>query len=217
MGSLLNDSGDLLPPNSMYAACRVFGTHVSCDGPGEWNFTRALSSAPPQPFRRLVLEFAKPVLARTDRENRGWKLPETTLAFPWIARMFPAAKFVYLTRDPRDSVLQWHLTDNLSDFGIPTVPSQNLLIRRLESWKYQVDVVASLPRLPNFIHVSLSDLVLDHDATMRRLEEFLGTPLARVPVRPEVIGRWMSDSELLNVLQRPRVAWVSSYLAAGYR
>jgi len=37
--------------------------------------------------------------------------------------------------------------------------------------------------------------VLDHDRTPARLEEYLGIPLARIPVRPETVGRCESDAD----------------------
>ena len=42
-------------------------------------------------FTRLAESYLSDVLA--DRsEHTGWKLPETTLALPWIVRMFPEIK-----------------------------------------------------------------------------------------------------------------------------
>ena len=37
--------------------------------------------------------------------HRGWKIPETTLAYPWIIRMFPDIKYIHWIRDPRDCIL----------------------------------------------------------------------------------------------------------------
>jgi len=50
-------------------------------------------------------------------EVKGWKIPETTLVFPWIRRIFPEIRYIFWVRDPRDSILGGHLTDDLREHG----------------------------------------------------------------------------------------------------
>ena len=129
----------------------------------------------------------------SDSERKGWKLPETTLVFPWIARMFPDVRYVYWVRDPRDCILGGHKTDDLSDFGVPYEPTEDLRERRAISWKYQSEIVKATPRPKHFFTVRFEDFVLRQDATLRRLEEYLGFPMAKIPVRTESVGRWKND------------------------
>jgi hypothetical protein len=43
--------------------------------------------------------------------------------------------------------------------------------------------------------VRFEDFVLRQDETLQRLEDFLHIKLARVPVKPDVIGRWVEDTQ----------------------
>ena len=42
------------------------------------------------------------------------------------------------------------------------------------------------------------DFVLQQDTTLARLEAFLGIKLAKVPVRPETVGRWRSQPDVVG-------------------
>ncbi len=96
-----NISGDLIPPDDLYEACRVMARHVRQVGDWEWDFSE-LHTCPIDPaFTRLVESYLSSVLG-SDAEHRGWKLPETTLIYPWIVRMFPDIKYIRWIRDPRD-------------------------------------------------------------------------------------------------------------------
>ena len=72
---------------------------------------------PDPEFVRLIESFLHTVL-ESKAENKGWKIPETTLCYPWIAKMFPDIKYIHWVRDPRDCVLAAHVTDDLSVFNI---------------------------------------------------------------------------------------------------
>ena len=192
MGARLNVSGDLVPPEDLYEACRVFGRYVEHKGGLEWDFSR-LHTMPIDPaFTRLVESYLSSVLG-SDAERKGWKLPETTLVFPWIVRMFPDIHAIYWVRDPRDSILGRHLTDDLADFGVPYEHTDDLRLRRAISWRYQYNIMRATPPPARHIHVRFEDFVLKQDETLRRLEGFLGFPLAKVEVRPDSIGRWRTD------------------------
>jgi hypothetical protein len=117
MGDTLNASGDLLPPEAMYDACRVMARYVSWQGGLEWDFSKAIEADIPGEFTGLIETYLQSVLANTS-PHRGWKIPETTLVYPWVARMFPQAKYIFWIRNPRDCILNRHKTDDLRDFGI---------------------------------------------------------------------------------------------------
>mgnify|MGYP002632821038 CR=1 FL=1 len=192
MGAQLNGSGDIMPFEDMYEAARVMGKYVNHLGGTKWDFSM-LHEMPIDPeWTRLVESFLAPVLT-ADAENKGWKLPETTLVYPWIIRMFPDIKYIYWIRDPRDSVIGSHVTDDIGDFNVLYEPTDNERERRAISWKYQSEIFKATPPPKNIIQVRFEDFVLDQERTLTRLEEFLGIPLARIEVRPESVGRWRTD------------------------
>ena len=192
MGAPLNESGDLLPPEPMYDACRVLARHVSWRGGLEWNFDKLGDMPIPAEFERLIRSFLRTVL-ESPAQHTGWKIPETTLVYPWILRMFPDTKYIFWIRNPRDCIAGNHVTDDLRDFGIQYPETGDERRRRAISWKYQYDLVKASPRASNWIEVRFEDFVLRQEQTLKRLEAFLGIPLARIPVRPEAVGRWRND------------------------
>jgi len=197
MGAELNRSGDLVPAEDLYEACRVMSRNVVHEGGLRWDFTR-LHTMPIDPeFTRLVESYLASVLG-SEAENKGWKLPETTLIYPWIARLFPEITYIHWTRDPRDSILGAHLTDDLADFGIPYDPTDDPMLRRAISWKYQREIVKSTPLPMHTIDVRFEDFVLAQDETLARIEAFLGIPLAKIEVKPEAVGRWKTAEQTLD-------------------
>lgn len=193
MGAQLNASYDLVPPEDMYEACRVISRHVVYLGNLKWDFSK-LHTMPIDPdFERLVRSYLASVLA-SDSEHRGWKLPETVLAYPWIVRMFPDIYYIHWTRDPRDSILGAHVTDDLARFGIPYDATDDERRRRAISWKYQREIVKATPPPERTIDVRFEDFVLRQEETLARLEQLLGIDLARIEVNPEAVGRWLTDS-----------------------
>lgn len=193
MGAPLNESGDLLPPEDMYEACRVLAPHVKWTGDLHWDFSQLHTQDIPASFTQLLTRYLKSVHAST-AEHRGWKIPETTLVYPWVQRLFPDIKYIFWIRDPRDCVIGGHITDDLKRFGVqyPVTPDERR--RRAISWKYQYDLVQATPKPAHWIEVRFEDFVLRQDETLARLEKFLGIPLERIPVRPETIGRWKTDT-----------------------
>jgi arylsulfatase A-like enzyme len=194
MGDTLNKSGDLLPPEAMYEACRVMARHVTWKGGLEWDFSK-LHTMPIDPaFKRLIEQYLASVLS-SPAQRKGWKIPETTLCFPWIARLFPDAWYINWVRDPRDSILGEHLTDDLSRFGIAYEKTDDVLRRRAISWKYQVDIVRATPRPKHWHTVRFEDFILKQDDTLDKLRSFLGFPLVKIPARPDSVGRWKKNRQ----------------------
>ena len=193
MGEPLNMSGDLLPPEAMYEASRLVARHVRWLGGLEWDFSRLHTMCVPPEFEPLIQSYLQSVLTNP-AEHKGWKIPETTLTFPWIARMFPDVRYIFWIRNPRDCIIGGHNTDNLNDWGVACPPTQDTRLRRAISWKYQYDLVRATPRPRNWIEVRFEDFVLRQDETLARLESYLGVTLARIPVNPEAVGRWKTDT-----------------------
>ncbi len=194
MGEPLNQAGDLLPPEDMYEACRVIARHVVHKGGLEWDFDKLHRVQIDPEFTRLIESYLSSVLS-SDAEHRGWKIPETMLCYPWIIRMFPDIKYIYWVRDPRDSILRPHATDDLARFGVPYDRTDDVREMRAISWKYQSELFKVTPPPANIINIRFEDMVLDQENTLARLEAFLGIPLARIEMRPESVGRWKTDNE----------------------
>jgi hypothetical protein len=193
MGEPLNDSGDLLPPEAMYEACRVMARHVTWQGDLKWDFS-ALDTMPiPEEFTALITAYLKSV-RESSAPNKGWKIPETTLVFPWIRRMFPDIKYIFWIRNPRDCIVGSHVTDDMRHFGIPYAATSDERLRRAISWQYQYNLVRAVAKPTHWIEVRFEDFVLRQEETLTRLEEFLGFPLARIPVNPEAVDRWRLDT-----------------------
>jgi hypothetical protein len=221
MGEPLNRSGDLIPPEQMYEACRVMARHVRWLGGLEWDWSALHEVDIPAEFVDLIHGYLRSVLD-SPAEHRGWKIPETTLVYPWIVRLFPDIKYIYWIRNPRDCIIGRHKTDDLRDFGIEYPDPRDLLplgqdgrppvadpssaptgdepsltrevrLRRAISWKYQYDLVKATPKPRHWLEVRFEDFCLRQEETLARLEAYLGLELARVPVQVEAVGRWKQD------------------------
>jgi hypothetical protein len=125
---------------------------------------------------------------------KGWKIPETTLVYPWITRLYPDIKYIFWIRNPRDCILGHHLTDDLNDFGVPYPETEDERLRRAISWKYQYDLVRATPKPEHWLEVKFEDFVLHQDETLERLEDFLHIKLAKIIVNSEAVDRWRHDN-----------------------
>lgn len=193
MGEPLNVSGDLIPPQDMYDACRIFGRYVTYKGNMEWDFSRVMNMEPDAEFVRLIESFLHTVLG-SSAENKGWKIPETTLCYPWILKMFPDIKYIHWVRDPRDCVLGSHVTDDLSVFNIDYDKTDDVRLRRAISWKYQRELVKATPVPKNVYSARFEDMVYNQDQVLAGIGEYLGIKLARIEMRPDSVGRYKTDN-----------------------
>ncbi len=192
MGAQQNPSSDLIPPDDMYEACRVMAKYVKHQGGLQWDFS-ALHTMPIDPeFTRLVESYLSSVLG-SDAERRGWKLPETVLVYPWIVRLFPEAYFIHWVRDPRDSIMGGHVTDDLAAFGVAYEPTEDLERKRAISWYYQREIVRATPPPAHTLLVRFEDFVLEQERELARLHHFLGFELTPIPVRADPMWKWKQD------------------------
>lgn len=192
MGEPLNKSGDLIPPQDIYEACRVFGKYITYKGNMEWDFSRVMNMDPDPAFVKLIESFLHTVL-ESKAENKGWKIPETTLCYPWISKMFPKIKYIHWVRDPRDCVLADHVTDDLSVFNIGYDKTDDVRLRRAISWKYQRELVKATPAPKNVYSVRFEDMVFKQDDVLSGLSKYLGIKLAKIEMRPDSVGRYKTD------------------------
>ncbi len=193
MGSSINPSGDKIPPQKMYDACRVLAQYVDWEGGLSWNFSRLFSEEIPNEFTDLISDYLQDVL-KNKSEHKGWKIPETTLIYPWIQRMFPDIKYIHWVRDPRDGILSGHKTDDLRDFGIQYELTDDIRKRRAISWYYQYQLMKATPEPKNLIKIRFEDFVLHQEEVLEKLEDFLGFPLGRIIVRRAPVERWKQDA-----------------------
>ena len=192
MGAEINGAGDLIPPEEMYEACRVMARNVTYLGDLRWDFSR-LHTMPIDPaFTRLIESYLASVLSSTE-PNRGWKIPETTLVYPWIVRMFPDIHYIHWVRDPRDCIIGSHVTDDLGTFNIPYDKPDDVRAMRAISWKYQREIVKATPVPKRVLRVRFEDFVFEQDRELKRLEEYLGLPMAKIEMRQAPVGRWKTD------------------------
>jgi len=192
MGEPLNGSGDLLPPGKMYDACRVFARYVTYKGGVEWDFSGVLSMEPVPEFTKLIEDYLVTVLG-SKSELKGWKIPETTLVYPWIIKMFPDIKYIHWVRDPRDCILNNHATDDLNVFGIEYNNSAEIRENRAYSWKYQRELMKATPDPKNVLKLRFEDMVNSQDETLQKLEDYLGIKMAKIEMRADSVGRWKTD------------------------
>ncbi|MEE2709509.1 MAG: sulfotransferase [Gemmatimonadota bacterium] len=192
MGRMLNPSGDKIPPGDLYDACRIMAKYVKWNGDLSWDFEALHTMDIDIEFITLIESYLSDVMANQS-VHLGWKLPETTLIFPWILRMYPDIKYIYWVRDPRDCILSGHKTDDLRDFGVPYPETDSIRERRAISWLYQYELVKATPLPDQVIKVRFEDFIRNHEETLQCLEDFLEIPLARIIIRPDTVGRWKTD------------------------
>ncbi len=195
MGEPLNKSWDLIPPQDMYEACRVFARYVKYLGNMKWDFSKVLTMDPDPDFIKLIESYLFSVLS-SNSEKKGWKIPETTLVYPWIQKMFPDAYYIHWVRDPRACILRGHMTDDLNDFGIEYDKSDDVRKNRAISWYYQRELVRSTPAAKRQINIRFEDMVFEQNKTIERLEQFLNIPIAKIPMRTDSVGRYLTDNEI---------------------
>lgn len=214
MGEPRNLADDLLPPDSMYEACRIIAKQVRWKGGRRWDFSRLNDGPLDTAFLYAVKDYLASVY-ESDAEWRGWKLPETTLAYPWIVRMFPHARYIIWHRDPRDALLGSHITDELALFGIPRPYEWDIKKARATSWLYQEQIIAATDRPKHALDVRFEDFVLRQDETLERLSDFLGFAMAKVPVNPEKVGAWRQPDFLESELHRYGYALDAALVPVG--
>ena len=188
IGEPRNSADDLLPPEAMYEACRIIARYIPWRGGLVWDFSPVQTAEIPAEFKQLIERYLKTVLA-SPAPHKGWKIPETTLCYPWIKRLYPEIRYIFWVRNPRDCITGAHLTDDLRDFGIQYPVTDDIHRQRAISWKYQNDLVRATGQPKYGIKVRLEDFVLHQERELKRLEAYLGVPLARIPVKRDPIGR----------------------------
>ena len=187
---------------------RTFGDKATNECPNvEWDFSKMISWGIPNPVREEMKNYLED-LDEHDGELVGWKLTESNLIYPWLVRLYPDWYYIHLVRDVRDILSRPELTDTESHTDLFNVkdyksyPNKffinekttlkkapfNHLVQAI-NWKYQLDIVKSI-QAPNYIRVTLEDLVMSQDEELKRLSEFLGYELKKIHIKEEVVESW---------------------------
>ncbi len=190
MGSKINSSGDKIPPDKLYESCKIFSRYVRYIGNNSWNFTQALECQIPNEFINLIKSYLQDVI-NSNYMLKGWKLPETTLIYPWIVRLYPDIRYIYIIRDPRDCIMKRHVTDDLKEFGIKySISNNDEMYKRAISWLYQYEIIKKTPKPKFFYAIRFEDLIEHTEKICRDLSIFLGVKLDCPSVNIEAAYRY---------------------------
>jgi len=183
LGDRLNDSGD-----SVDWVDLTYGLVKA----------QSASVAPPAAeVGSRLLENAESILLRGRGEGTrrwGWKLPETMLIVPEVARAFPEAQFVQIVRHPVDICLRrTHLTSRTNNpVGAVALPAAYRSlgwqrdpsadpghVRNAASWVHQVDRVMRAGKelgSRRYLSVRYEDLCTDPQRVSDALARYLDLP-----------------------------------------
>lgn len=193
MGATVNSACDLISPDvdieELNILLRTIGYNILRRSETEWDFGAPNNMSVPTRARLILGEYLQGVLNHEGLS--GFKIPQLTLLYPWLLKLYPDAKYIHMVRDPRDAILGNHGGGgNLGRIGIPDVTSKNIQYRRAVSYKYHFDIVDQSPRPNNWIAIRFEDFVLRQEQELSKLEDYLDMKLSRIIVRPESVGRW---------------------------
>jgi hypothetical protein len=198
----VNYARDMVPPTHMHEAADIYSRQVEYLGDCEWDFSRATGSEPPADYSEAVDRYLAQISDLP--EPKYFKLPETVLSYPWIKQLFPDSPFIHWVRDPRDAEV--HNSDWREMWERWGIDRDALGERRVAamSWKYQYDIVKSVPQPDRYIRVRYEDFCLEHEREVERLSEYLGIGLEPLSdVRRDAVYKWkrMSDHETFDFLE----------------
>ena len=182
-------TGDLMPGNQMYAACRIMGSYVDHLGDNQWSFHR-VPIAPPREAHDAIHRYLAPILNRD--EPKGFKMPQAGLILPWLKFLFPQATFVYVLRDPRDTIAkslrQFDFFDHHNNVAWAGGPS--LIHHRAADWLYnRAHFVQWRSMLGDLVECRFEDMIRDPYSETLRLARRLDLRLvAPAKIRHSAVG-----------------------------
>lgn len=207
---------------------------------------------PPEPVVRLCREstsavrfaetFFREFMQREGKSRWADKTPANVLVFPRILKCFPNAKVVHLLRDGRDVAcsLRKHPRSTIRHGKIQPVNSDNPIKDMIRRWVHHVPCGLAFRDHPRCYQLRYEDLILNSEATLRSLCEFLGeeyhpamldpsaapkpanrearvmnSPDADSQIKTSSVGRWRRD---LTPQEKRDVARIAGELliATGY-
>lgn len=165
----------------LYKAAKLAGRNVIYKGNYEWDFTRLVENPISQRMIYYLILYLRDIII-APYKIKGWKIPETTLLYPWLKRIMPDAKYIFWARHPLDSILAPHITDRLRNWDVEVDETDDTMKERAVSWKYQWDIVNKTPEPQDFLKIKFEDFLSDQRAVLQRMEEFVGISLKDIPV-----------------------------------
>jgi|TARA_Y100000296_G_C5169546_1_gene256523 hypothetical protein len=198
-------SGKVRESRVLIKNARTFVDKATNECPNvEWDFSKMISWGIPKFVRKEMKDYLKDLDdhreydAFTDKLV-GWKLTESNLIYPWLVRLYPDWYYIHLVRDVRDTMNRPELsdTDSHTDLfnvkGYTSKPNKhkfprNNLVRAL-NWKYQLDIVKCI-EAPNYMRITLEDLVMSHGETIKKISDFLGVEVNEGRPKKEVVESW---------------------------
>jgi hypothetical protein len=150
-------------------------------------FARRLDELDPFTIGAALRSFYQLYAARFGKARWGDKTPRYLVQQTLIRRLLPEAHFVHLIRDGRDV---WVSLRGVS-FGPGTAEAA------ATEWQARIERARAQARgLPNYTEVRYEDLVLEPEATLRRIVTFL-----RLPWNPMMLTYYERAGERLGELQ----------------
>ena len=169
-----NPMGDMIPGGSMYEAAKIFSGYVSYKDGLEWDFSTALNMDPTEEYKTHLTQYLRPLFGKS-MNVKGWKIPEALLSLPWIVKLFPNARYVFWIRNPLYILYGDHGTDKLSLWDIPcNKEAPGVVLRRIESVKYQYDILNATPKPKNHVFVDCDKFIDQDEETLSRLSKLVG-------------------------------------------
>ena len=126
---------------------------------------------------------------KSGKPRVGEKTPGHIAYVPYIADLFPDAKFIYMLRDPRDVFLSW--TRMPGDRG----NAFNFALR----WRWYVHLVESYKaRGYRLFVIRFEDLLTGTESTLRKLCRYL-----ELPFEPGILSHEQTDSSVFDSEREP--------------
>ena len=233
IGNNFNEAADLLPfghsiPIPLINVSNIFGKQLKYLDNYSWDFSNSISHPITDSIINPLTNYlGSLIVPNTNGRIVAWKSPESVFVYPWLVKLLPNIKFVHWTRDPRDCASRGHGSDKLYRFSVPTGNMDiksfysfnrnlkgainkidnkfdfDLIDTKFLSWKYQWDIVKSIPKPKNYIRIKFEDFVLQKKETIHRLESFLGIKLNIGRMNPNKIGIWKKYGAQIHYKHRP--------------
>jgi len=170
-----------------------------------WDFSRMVTDQIPKKVQDSYFEYLSD-LKNSKSDIVGWKLTDSMLVYPWTVRLFPDWHYIHVVRDVRSHLFRKEKSDwgphtemfEKDSYNLPKENSGKIRedIKIALNWKYQLDIVDSIPRPKNFIQVKFEDFLLNQDYELERMSDFLGIKLLKLPVHPEKANQWKEELRL---------------------
>lgn len=182
-----NPYQDYIPAQMMYEAVREVNKRVVQLDATEWDFSGVFEHELTEKFRCCIADYLAPL---SGYNQIAWKLPEATMAIPWLVRLFPDAYYIHWVRDGRDNILKWHGSQEFATFSIPAMKTDDVIHDGAVCWKYHMDLIEAIPKPERWLTVRYEDFVQSQRETVNQMASFVDESLPLIPVHRGTIGQY---------------------------